>query len=152
MMMENLNELRPRMMSVAYRMLGSVADAEDAVQDAYLRLHTAESVASPEGFLIRTTTRRCIDQVRRSRMKAVSLDDAGELHAVDRNADPFLDRRLAQSIQELPDVQRALVTLRYQEDLDPSEICRIVNMPVNTVKSHLHRALQSLRKKLEKHL
>ena len=33
-----------------------------------------------------------------------------------------------------------------------SEICRIVNMPVNTVKSHLHRALQSLRKKLEKHL
>ncbi|HEX2060325.1 MAG TPA: sigma factor-like helix-turn-helix DNA-binding protein, partial [Thermoanaerobaculia bacterium] len=47
--------------------------------------------------------------------------------------------------------QKAVVTLRYQEDLDPSEICRIVGMPVNTVKSHLHRALQALRRKLEKH-
>jgi RNA polymerase sigma-70 factor, ECF subfamily len=54
-------------------------------------------------------------------------------------------------IGELPDMQRAVVTLRYQEDLDPSEICRIVGVPVNTVKSHLHRALQSLRRKLEKH-
>jgi RNA polymerase sigma-70 factor (ECF subfamily) len=60
----DLNELRPRMMSVAYRMLGSVADAEDAVQDAFLRLHTADAVASPEGFLVKTTTRRCIDQLR----------------------------------------------------------------------------------------
>ena len=39
-MNETLNELRPRMMSVAYRMLGSVADAEDAVQDAFLRLQS----------------------------------------------------------------------------------------------------------------
>jgi RNA polymerase sigma-70 factor (ECF subfamily) len=59
-----LNELRPRMMSVAYRMLGSVVDAEDAVQDAFLRLQTAEKVSSPEGFLVKTTTRRCIDMLR----------------------------------------------------------------------------------------
>jgi RNA polymerase sigma-70 factor (ECF subfamily) len=70
------------------------------------------------------------------------------LRAVDRRADPLLDRRLKQLIEELPELQRAIVTLRYQEDLDPSEICRIVNMPVNTVKSHLHRALQALRRKL----
>lgn len=60
----NLSELRPRMMSVAYRMLGSVVDAEDAVQDAFLRLQTAEEVSSPEGFLVKTTTRRCIDLLR----------------------------------------------------------------------------------------
>jgi RNA polymerase sigma-70 factor, ECF subfamily len=56
--------LRPRMMSVAYRMLGTVADAEDAVQDAFVRFQAAEDVASPEGFLIRTTTRLCIDRLR----------------------------------------------------------------------------------------
>ena len=84
-------------------------------------------------------------------MKAVSLDDVGELKVVDRLADPFLDRRLKKLVQELPDLQRAVVTLRYQEDLDPSEICQIVGLPVNTVKSHLHRALQALRRKLEKH-
>ena len=68
-MTEDLNELRPRMMSVAYRMLGSVADAEDAVQDAFLRLQAAEEVTSPEGFLVKTTTRRCIDQLRADRRR-----------------------------------------------------------------------------------
>ena len=43
---------------------------------------------------------------------------------------------------------RWVLTLRYQEDLDPSDICRIVGKPVNTVKSILHRALQSLRETL----
>src|SRR5215468_7221404 len=61
--------LRPRMMSVAYRMLGSVTDAEDAVQDAFVRLQTAEGVTSPEGFLIRTTTRLCIDRLRAARRR-----------------------------------------------------------------------------------
>src|SRR6185503_6657394 len=101
-------------------------------------------------WLRQVATRRCIDLARRSRLKAVSLDDAGELHAATKPADPFLDRKLKRLVEELPDVQRAVVTLRYQEDLDPSEICRIVGMPVNTVKSHLHRALQALRRKLEK--
>ena len=102
-------------------------------------------------WLRQVTTRRCIDVTRRSRLKAVSLEDAGEIHADSKAADPLLDRRLRQLVQELPDTQRAVVTLRYQEDLDPSEICRIVGMPVNTVKSHLHRALQALRRKLENH-
>ena len=61
--------LRPRMMSVAYRMLGSVTDAEDAVQDAFLRRHTAADVKSPEGFLVKPTTRRCIDLLRADRQR-----------------------------------------------------------------------------------
>ncbi|MBP3957369.1 RNA polymerase sigma factor SigJ [Gemmata sp. G18] len=63
-MTEEACGLRPRMMSVAYRMLGSVADAEDAVQDAFVRYQTAGGVSSPEGFLVRTTTRLCIDRLR----------------------------------------------------------------------------------------
>jgi DNA-directed RNA polymerase specialized sigma24 family protein len=57
------------MMSVAYRMLGSVTDAEDAVQDAFVRFQTAEGVTSPEGYLIRTTTRLCIDRLRADRRR-----------------------------------------------------------------------------------
>src|SRR5262245_35733770 len=64
-----LLRFRPRMMSVAYRMLGSVADAEDAVQDAFVRLQTAGDVSSPEGLLIRTTTRLCIDRLRAVRRR-----------------------------------------------------------------------------------
>lgn len=66
-MHETVNDLRPRMMAVAHRMLGSVADAEDAVQDAFLRLQATEGVVSPEGFLVKTTTRRCLDHLRSRR-------------------------------------------------------------------------------------
>ena len=68
-MTDDVSNFRPRMMSVAYRMLGSVADAEDAVQDAFVRFHTAGGVFSPEGFLVRTTTRLCIDRLRERRRK-----------------------------------------------------------------------------------
>jgi RNA polymerase sigma-70 factor (ECF subfamily) len=62
-MTNDVNALRLRMMSVAYRMLGSVADAEDAVQDAFVRYQAAGGVSSPEGFLIRATTRLCLDRL-----------------------------------------------------------------------------------------
>ncbi len=141
--------------SLAFHFFNDRSRAEEVAQDVFLQLYRNLASIETESHVLfwlrQVTTRRCIDQVRRSRMKAVSLDDAGELRAVDRVADPFLDRLLKKFIRELPEVQRAVVMLRYQEDLDPSEICRIVGMPVNTVKSHLHRALQSLRRKLEKY-
>ncbi len=141
--------------SLAYHFFNDRSRAEEVAQDVFLQLYRNLASLETESHVLfwlrQVTTRRCIDQVRRTRMKAVSLDDAGELKVVDRLTDPFLDRRLKKLVQELPDLQRAVVTLRYQEDLDPSEICRIVGLPVNTVKSHLHRALQALRRKLEKH-
>lgn len=141
--------------SLAYHYFGDRGRAEEIAQDVFLQLYRNLATIETESHLLfwlrQVATRRCIDQTRRARLKAVSLDDAGELRAVERHADPLRDRRLRELIAELPDTQRAVVTLRYQEDLDPSEICRIVDMPVNTVKSHLHRALQSLRRKLEKH-
>lgn len=139
--------------SLAWHFFGDRSRAEEIAQDVFLQLyrnlHAIESDSHLLFWLRQVTTRRCIDVTRRSRLKAVSLDDAGEVPAELKPVDPFLDRRLKQLVQELPDTQRAVVTLRYQEDLDPSEICRIVGMPVNTVKSHLHRALQALRRKLE---
>lgn len=139
--------------SLAWNFFGDRSRAEEIAQDVFLQLyrnlHTLESDSHVLFWLRQVTTRRCIDVARRTRLKAVSLEDAGDLPVDSRTADPFLDKRLKKLVQELPDTQRAVVTLRYQEDLDPSEICRIVGLPVNTVKSHLHRALQSLRRKLE---
>jgi RNA polymerase sigma-70 factor, ECF subfamily len=141
--------------SLAYHFFNDRGRAEEVAQDVFLQLYRNLSAIESEAHLLfwlrQVTTRRCIDLARRSRLKAVSLEDAGEIRAKEKSADPLLDRRLKQMIEELPEMQRAIVTLRYQEDLDPSDICRIVNMPVNTVKSHLHRALQVLRKKLGDH-
>jgi RNA polymerase sigma-70 factor (ECF subfamily) len=63
-----VERLRPKLLAVAYRMLGAVADAEDAVQDAYLRYHRhAEGVGNPEAWLVKATTRLCIDRLRKAR-------------------------------------------------------------------------------------
>ena len=61
--------LRPRLMRVAYRMLGSVADAEDVLQEAFIRWMGADrnAVREPEAFLRRTVTRLCLDQLKSAR-------------------------------------------------------------------------------------
>jgi RNA polymerase sigma-70 factor, ECF subfamily len=63
--------LRPKLVRVAYRMLGSVADAEDVVQEAFIRwMRTDRSeVREPEAFLCRTVTRLCLDQLKSARRK-----------------------------------------------------------------------------------
>ncbi|HEV2516917.1 MAG TPA: sigma-70 family RNA polymerase sigma factor [Devosia sp.] len=60
---------RPRLTRVAYRMLGSVADAEDVVQDAFLRWHTTDrsEIENAEAFLVRVVTRLCLDVLKSSR-------------------------------------------------------------------------------------
>ncbi len=51
-------------------------------------------------------------------------------------------------VESLPEKQRAIIVLRYQEDLEPAEIAEVLGMPVATVKSYLQRALALLRQKL----
>ena len=65
----SFDPLRPKLVRVAYRMLGSVADAEDAVQEAFIRWMGADraAVREPEAFLRRTVTRLCLDQLKSSR-------------------------------------------------------------------------------------
>lgn len=64
-------DLRPRLFAVAYRMLGTVSDAEDVVQDAFLRWQKVDhnSVRDATGFLIRTVTRLCLDHMRAARIR-----------------------------------------------------------------------------------
>lgn len=66
-------QYRPLMFSIAYRMLGSVTEAEDVLQEAFLRYHRAESagtgIESPKAFLSAVTTRLCIDELRSARAR-----------------------------------------------------------------------------------
>ena len=68
-----LEELRPRAFAIAYRMLGSVSEAEDVVQEALLRLHRAEQegerIESPRAYLSTVVTRLAIDQLRSARVR-----------------------------------------------------------------------------------
>jgi RNA polymerase sigma-70 factor (ECF subfamily) len=68
---ESFEPYRRRLLGLAYRMLGSMADAEDAVQETYLRWHGADrgSVSDPRAFLMTTTTRICLDMLSSARAR-----------------------------------------------------------------------------------
>jgi len=61
---DDFTALRPKLLAIAYRMLGSVEDAEDVVQDAYFIWDRAVEIQDPEAWLVKVTTNRCIDKLR----------------------------------------------------------------------------------------
>jgi len=140
-----------RVYSVALRLTGSREDAEELAQDAFVQLHAALSqVATPQHvlhWLLRTITHRSIDRLRaRERSpRLVQIDTSHEPAGQDAACDPLWEKRLRGLLLQLPDAPRAVVTLRFQEDLEPTEIAAVLDMPLNTVKSHLRRSLEWLR-------
>jgi RNA polymerase sigma-70 factor (ECF subfamily) len=145
-MVESINDLRPRMMSVAYRMLGSVADAEDAVQDAFLRLHAAAEVTSPEGFLVRTTTRRCIDQLRAHRRRKTYIGPwvPEPVDTTSGTHDGALLESLSQGfllmLERLSPNERAAFILRSVFDYEYAEIADVLGKSEVYVRQIFSRA------------
>lgn len=140
------NSLRPRMMSVAYRMLGSVADAEDAVQDAFLRLQSAGDVASPEGFLVKTTTRRCIDQLRACQRRKQYIGpwvpepiDTKTIQSNSALADS-LSQAFLIMLERLSATERAAFLLRTVFDYEYSEIADVLGKTETSVRQIVSRA------------
>jgi len=137
-----------RVFSVALRLTGSREDAEELAQDAFVQLHAAlgqvQSPAHVLHWLLRTITHRSIDRLRaRERLpRLVQIDAGHEPAGHDKAGDPLWERRLRGLLLQLPDAPRAVVTLRFQEDLEPTEIAEVLEMPLNTVKSHLRRSLE----------
>src|SRR5436305_1274787 len=148
-MTHDVNDLRPKMMSVAYRMLGSVADAEDAVQDAFVRYHTAGGVSSPEGFLVRTTTRLCIDRLRERRRKGYVGPWVPEPVATRaERRDAALAESLSQAflllLERLTADERAAFLLRTVFDYEYAEIAEVMGKSEVHVRQIVSRARQRL--------
>jgi RNA polymerase sigma-70 factor (ECF subfamily) len=151
---ELMAEHEARVFSVALRFTGRRADAEELTQDVFVQLHGAlaqlNDPAHLKRWLLRTVTHRCLnrlrDEARRPRLVPIeSLPPDGEPATAERDTDPLLGARLRRLLLELAPDARAVVLLRFQEDLDPSEIATVLAMSVNTVKSHLRRSLEWLR-------
>jgi RNA polymerase sigma-70 factor, ECF subfamily len=135
---------------VALRICGHRSDAEEVAQDAFLQLHRQlDAVVDPQHlrhWLIRTVSHRAIDRLReRARRPAGTAAALEALSAPLAEEDPLLARALARLLATLAGPARAVLVLRFQEDLDPAQIAAALDMPVNTVKSHLRRSLEWLR-------
>lgn len=140
--------------TLALRMLRVPEDAEELAQDVFVSVHRHIGGITCEAHLLfwlrRTVCHRAIDRLRRRLpYPSVTLDDAAEVASPDTGADPLLERQLRDLVLRLPPAARAVVLLRYQEDLDPPEIARTLDMPLNTVKSHLKRSLALLRRRCD---
>jgi RNA polymerase sigma-70 factor, ECF subfamily len=154
---ELVREHQGMVFSIAYHYLQDRSLAEDLAQEVFLELYQGldriQSAPHLTFWLRRVTANRCIDQGRRKlRRRELALEETPEPTAAHAPADPLLLQRLQQSLAVLPEKQRMVVILRFQEGLGPAEIAEALEMPVNTVKSTLHRSLEELRKSLTRKL
>jgi RNA polymerase sigma-70 factor, ECF subfamily len=149
--METHEELRPYLFAIAYRMLGSVADAEDVVQEAFLRYQAAGvEPESPKAYLATITTRLAIDQLRSARTQRevypgewlpepLAEEDAAQ-HA--EMADS-LSLAFLHILEKLSPVERAVFLLREVFDYPHEDVARIVGKsPANSrqilARAHAH--------------
>jgi len=141
--------------SLALRFVRNREIAEELAQDVFLQCYRQfdrlETAAHACSWLRRAICHRAIDELRKRRFRpAIGLESVPEPAANSTMPDLLLRDRLRGMVSTLPERARMVVVLRYQEDLSPSEIAELLEMPVSTVKSHLHRSLALLRGRLEK--
>ena len=144
---EAFEELRPHAFSIAYRMLGSVSEAEDVVQEAYLRLQGAleagERIESPRAYLATVVTRLGIDQLRsaRARRETYVGEWLPEPLVTDPTEDPARHAEMADSLslaflvllENLSPEQRAVFLLREVFDYPYDEIATVVGKSEDNV-------------------
>lgn len=148
-------ELRPLLFSIAYRMLGTVGDAEDVVQEAYLRFHTAvqngTEVDSPKAFLSAVTTRLAIDQLRSARVRRETyvgqwlpeplLTDRTAPDPADTGADAdSLSMAFLLVLERLSPVERAVFLLHEVFGFSFAEIAPMVQRGVDACRQVAVRA------------
>ena len=153
---EDFERYRSLLFSISYRMLGSVADAEDLVQEAYLRWREAPEaeVRSPKSYLSAVVTRLSIDRLRSARVKREEyvgpwLPEPLLSDRVEEGADPIeLDESLSMAflvlLESLNPVERAVFLLREVFDYDYEEISRIVGKSEDNCRQIARRARQSV--------
>ncbi|MDR7481369.1 MAG: sigma-70 family RNA polymerase sigma factor [Armatimonadota bacterium] len=156
--------------AVAYRLAGNEADARDLAQEAFIRawraLRTIQPGTALEGWFYRIVKNLYIDLVRRKpRQRVQSLDaplDTGEATVARERPDPAadveraaadraIDRRIQAALLALPPDLRAVVVLSDVEGYGYEEIAAMLDIPIGTVKSRLHRARRALRDRLAPH-
>ncbi|MES2341774.1 MAG: RNA polymerase sigma factor SigJ [Pseudomonadota bacterium] len=139
---------RPRLTRLAYRMLGSVAEAEDAVQDAWLRWTRAgEDVADPAAWLVRVTSRLCIDRLRAAKTQREAyrgpwlpepLIEELSVDPVERAEDVSVAFLLA--LERLSPLERAVFLLHDVFDEDYAEVAETLGKTEPAVRQLATRA------------
>lgn len=142
--------------NLAYRMLGSSAEAEDATQEAFLRVWTKLDTYDPSrklsSWMLSVASHHCIDRLRRRRGGQVSMEEimasrwlpADEPRPEDVTLSQEQREQVRTLLQYLQPQYRLVVTLRYWHDKSYTEIAAITGTTESAVKSRLHRARRAM--------
>ncbi len=158
---------KDKLYHLAYRMVGNRQEAEDIVQETFLRvfrnLDRYDETMKFSTWIYRIGTNLCIDKLRK-RKASYSLDadvadgEGTDWYAMLPSDEPTPEgrvmlsetqRRIREAIDTLPEKYKSVVILRYLHDMSLQEIGDVLDMPVTTVKTRVHRGREFLRKKME---
>jgi RNA polymerase sigma-70 factor (ECF subfamily) len=152
-----------RVFGVALRMLGNRAEAEEIAQETFLRAHRALGAFRGEArlgtWLYAIASRLCLNRLASGSRRHERSDDTALLQAPAGGPDAVgalergeLEAALHQAVAALPEERRIVVVLRDLEGLSYEEIGEVLGVPLNTVRTRLHRARLDLKSKLERWL
>ncbi|MFT3735227.1 MAG: RNA polymerase sigma-70 factor [Rhodocyclaceae bacterium] len=155
--LDTFHALRPRLFAIAYRMLGTRADADDVLQDAWLRWQAADQAAlqSAEAWLVTVTTRLAIDRLRAARSEReayvgfwlpeplVEVDERTPEAAVEMASE--LSVALLWVLERLAPEERAAFLLRQVFDYDYPEIAELLGKSEAACRQMVHRASERVR-------
>jgi RNA polymerase sigma-70 factor (ECF subfamily) len=142
--------------NLCYRMLGSTEAAEDAAQETFWRAYQSIKKYNPDRsfatWLLSIAAHYCIDQHRKRKLPILDIDDYLTETVADQNIpNPEAvtlqkehQSQIQELLNELPELDRAAITLRYWHECSEEEISQVLDITVNAVKSRLHRARKKL--------
>ncbi len=142
--------------NLAYRMLGTAAEAEEAAQETFIRVYrrlsTYDRQLKLSSWVLAIASHYCVDRLRRRRLTWLSLDSVPDAAvAVEPSEAPeagLLQREKERELHDLlgllPEAYRLVLVLRYWNDLSYEEMAQMLDTSESAVKSRLHRAREML--------
>ena len=151
--------LYPRLQRVALRLLGNAEDAEDMVQEVYMKLWSKRDalpdVKDVEAYCVTLTKNMCIDRLRIAEAEKEDVDKVPTMLAATDDVEVQIERRDAveqvkQIIETLPEKQQQVITLRDMEDCSFEEIAEQTGLTAVNIRMLLSRARKTIREKFKK--
>jgi RNA polymerase sigma-70 factor, ECF subfamily len=157
---------KDKVFQICFRMLGNRHEAEDISQEAFIRayvnIHTFNQKRKFSTWLYRIATNLCIDRIRKKKPDyyldaevtgteglTMYSQVAAEGQLPEEEVEEMeLQAEIQRQILKLPDKYRSVIVLKYIEELSLQEISEILDLPLGTVKTRIHRGREALRKQL----
>lgn len=161
-----VNLYQHKLYQVCYRMLNNKQESEDIAQEAFIRayinLHTFDQKRKFSTWIYRIATNLCIDRIRKKKPDyyldaEVAGTDGLDMYSKIASTEQLPEQQLEQmelqeriqyEISRLPEKYRSVIVLKYIEELSLQDISEILDMPLGTVKTRIHRGREALRKQL----